>query len=351
MSETSHGLMALGILAVAAFAGPTAAQVTKNTPPPPQPVPNVIANVDQSNIDIAYGAFQRGLYITAFNEAAKRAQQNDPAAMTLLAEIYAQGLGVGRDDSKAAQWYKLAAAKGDREALFALAMFNFQGRAGAQNLEEAARLLDAAARLGHASAAYDLGLLYLQGQQFPQDFKRAAELFVAAADGGNSEAQYALATMYKEGRGVPKDVSKAMRLMQQASVGGNLDAMVEFAIAQFNGEGVNKDEAAAAQLFLKAAHLGSPVAQNRLARILMAGRGMPADATDAVKWHMIAKAGGDSDPDLDVFAGKQKPAVREAADQGGQEVVVDRRGCPPLTASAFTGRPHAPCSIPHCSTS
>jgi TPR repeat protein len=312
-----HRLIALGLLAVAAVATPTAAQVTKNTPPPPL-APNAAANVE-SSIDLAYGAFQRGHYLTAFNEATKRAQQNDPAAMTLLGEIYAQGLGVGRDDSKAAQWYKLAAAKGGRDALFALAMFNFQGRAGTQNLEEAARLLDAAAKLGHAGAAYDLGLLYLQGQQFSQDFKRASELFAAAAEAGNSEAQYALATMYKEGRGVQKDMSKAMRLMQQASVAGNLDAMVEFAIAQFNGEGINKDEPAAAQLFLKAAHLGSPIAQNRLARIRMAGRGMPADATEAVKWHMVAKAGGASDPELDIFAGKQTPAVREAADKAAKK--------------------------------
>jgi uncharacterized protein len=95
--------------------------------------------------------------------------------------------------------------------------------------------------------------------------------------------------------------------------------MVEFAIAQFNGEGTDKDEAAAARLFLKAAHLGSPIAQNRLARVLMAGRGMPADATEAVKWHLIAKASGDSDPDLDVFAAKQKPTVREAADAAAKK--------------------------------
>jgi len=107
--------------------------------------------------------------------------------------------------------------------------------------------------------------------------------------------------------------------MQQATIGGNVDAMVEFAIAQFNGEGTSKDEAAAARLFLKAAQLGSPVAQNRLARILMAGRGMPADPTGAVKWHMISKAGGASDPDLDVFAAKQQPAVREAADQAAKK--------------------------------
>ena len=181
-------------------------QATKNAPPqwptPPQPSANT---TDQSNIDIAYGAYQRGLYITAFNEATKRAQQNDAAAMVLLGEMYAQGLGVGRDDAKAAQWYKAAAEKGNRDALFALAMFSFQGRVGPSNQTEAARLLEAAAKLGHAGAAYNLALLYLQGQQFPQDFRRAGELFTAAAEAGNSEAQYALATMYKEGRGVAKD--------------------------------------------------------------------------------------------------------------------------------------------------
>ncbi|MGC2042396.1 MAG: HcpA family protein, partial [Pseudolabrys sp.] len=55
------------------------------------------------------------------------------------------------------------------------------------------------------------------------------------------------------------------------------------------------------------------------ARILMAGRGMPANATEAVKWHMIAKASGNSDPDLDVFAGKQKPAVIETADKAAKK--------------------------------
>ena len=165
--------------------------------------------------------------------------------------------------------------------MFALAMFNFEGRAGPRNPDEAARLLAAAAKLGHAAAAYDLGLLYLQGQQFPQDFARAAELFRAAANAGNAEAQYALATMVKEGRGVSDQALLEAHAFDgaKASVAGNVDAMVEFAIAQFNGDGTKKDEAAAAKLFLKAARRGSPIAQDRLARILMAGRGMPAEPT------------------------------------------------------------------------
>src|SRR5579885_3442561 len=261
----------------------------------------------------------RGYYLTALREATKRAQQNDPAAMTLLGEIYSQGLGVPRDDNKAAQWYKLAASRGDAHALFALAMFAFQGRACAPNPEEGTRLLTEAAKLGLPVAAYDLGLLYLDGHQVPQDFGRAAQLFRTAADAGNPEAQYALATLYKEGRGVPKDPAQAARLLGAASVAGNLDAMVEYAIAQFNGDGVPKNESAAAQLFLRAARRGSPIAQDRLARILMAGRGMPANPVEAVKWHLIAQAGGSSDPELDVFASKQSKDVRDAAERAARK--------------------------------
>jgi TPR repeat protein len=125
--------------------------------------------------------------------------------------------------------------------------------------------------------------------------------------------------MYKEGRGVPQDVAEAARLMGLASVAGNVDAMVEYAIAQFNGSGIAKNEAAAAKLLLIAARRGSPIAQDRLARVLMAGRGVPADAIEAVKWHIVAKAGGASDPDLDVFAGRQTQAVRDAAEAAAKK--------------------------------
>ena len=132
--------------------------------------------------DLAYGAFQRGYYITAFAIATQRVNEHkDVKAMTLLAELYANGLGVERDDKKAAEWYRLAADRGDREAIFALAMFNLGGRIGAVNREQGAKLFAAAAKLGQPAAAYNLALLYLEGQLFPQDFTRAAELFRAAS--------------------------------------------------------------------------------------------------------------------------------------------------------------------------
>jgi TPR repeat protein len=180
-------------------------------------------------------------------------------------------------------------------------------------------LLAAAAKLGQPAAAYNLGLLYLEGRQFPQDFKRAAELFQIAAQAGTPEAQYALATLYKDGRGVAQDPIQATRLMGEAAKADFLDAEVEYAIALFNGTGTGKDETRAAALFRKAAMQGSPIAQNRLARIYAFGRGVPKpDPVQAIRWHLISKAGGASDLYLDDYTQKQSPEVRAAAEQAAK---------------------------------
>jgi hypothetical protein len=52
-----------------------------------------------------------------------------------------------------------------------------------------------------------------------------------------------------------------------------------------------------------------------MARLLMAGRGMPANVAEAVKWHIIAKANGAGDPELDIFAAKQPADVRAEAEK------------------------------------
>ena len=68
-------------------------------------------------------------------------EKNDPKSMALLAELYANGLGVPKDDAKAVEWYKRAADRGDREAMFQLGVFRFSGRGGQRVISiEAAKL-------------------------------------------------------------------------------------------------------------------------------------------------------------------------------------------------------------------
>jgi TPR repeat protein len=163
-------------------AGASAQGVLPRSKPQPPAVATLPDQPPEPGADMAFYAYQRGLYLTALLRATKQVEQrSDPKSMTLLGELYAEGLGVPRNDQKAAEWYKLAADRGDREAMFALAMFRIGGRGGVKDRDEAARLLASAAKLGHAAAAYDLALLYLEGQLFPRDFTRAAELFRVAA--------------------------------------------------------------------------------------------------------------------------------------------------------------------------
>ena len=108
-------------------AAPPAAQ--PETPPAPQP---------EAAVDLAFGAYQRGDYLLAFNEARRRAEtEQDTKAMTLLGELYAGGFGTPRDDDKAFEWYRKAAGRGDRAAMAALGLFYLKGRAPATNRLEA----------------------------------------------------------------------------------------------------------------------------------------------------------------------------------------------------------------------
>src|SRR5690606_25456724 len=77
--------------------------------------------------DLAYGAYQRGYYLTALNVATPLALAGNAAAQTLIAEIYLRGLGVRLDIAKATEWYEKAAAQGVSEAVFQLAMILLDG--------------------------------------------------------------------------------------------------------------------------------------------------------------------------------------------------------------------------------
>jgi TPR repeat protein len=81
---------------------------------------------------------------------------------------------------------------------------------------------------------------------------------------------------------------------------------------------VPKDESSAAALFRKVAHKGNAIAQNRLARILATGRGLPTDPVAATKWHTIAKAGGASDVWLENYLQSIKDSERAAGENAAR---------------------------------
>jgi len=266
--------------------------------------------------DLAFGAFQRGLYQTALQEALKRVAANpgDAPAMTLLGELYRDGLAVRRDPAEAAKWYRLAAARGDRQAQFALAIAHLGGAGVDKSPALARQWFEKAAAQDHAGALYNLGVMELESEV--QDARKAAAFFEKAADRGDPDAAYGLAILLREGTGVDKNRARSLIYLRTAAEARHVAAMVEYGIALFNGEGGSKDEAGAARLFAKAAAQHSAVGQNRLARLYVSGRGVKVNIVEAMKWHILARAGGLSDPWLESklpgLSAQERAAIEQA---------------------------------------
>ncbi|CAH1654409.1 tetratricopeptide repeat protein [Chelatococcus asaccharovorans] len=259
-----------------------------------------LPSLPDPNADLAYGAYQRGLYRRAYDEAKARVDQNprDAAALTLLAELTYQGLGVRQDFAKAAEWYKLAEAQGDPNAAFGLAMMMLAGRGVPKNEMAALSYLEKAAKAGQGPASYNLAVALISTGK-PDDLKRAVDLLRTAAEGEIGDAQYALAVLTKQGRGVQQSDTEAAQWMARAAANDNISAQVEYAIMLFNGEGVKADEKRAARLFALAAGRGNAIAQNRYARLLLMGRGVPKSRVEAASWNLMAAQQGLTDRWLD----------------------------------------------------
>src|SRR5688500_18115979 len=128
--------------------------------PPPRAAPPPLAAREP---DLAYAAYQRGLFLTALSEASARIKRDptDAAAMTLIGELHNQGLGMRQDPYKAAEWFRLAGRRGDARALAALGLMALDGRGMDKNRQQGRAWLEAAAAKGEPAASYNLALLLL----------------------------------------------------------------------------------------------------------------------------------------------------------------------------------------------
>ena len=268
--------------------------------------------------DFAFGAFQRGYFLTAFSLALERAEVGDPVAQTLLAELLTRGLGVKQDIAAAIDWYTLAAKGEDPEALYSLGRLHLEGIGVAQDFGKAADYLERAAKRGHPVAAREFAYLLLQGQGRERNAMLAAAYLRRAAARGDMDSQYALGGLYTEGVGVVSNEEQAARWYLAAARNGHVGAEIEYAIMLFNGRGVAKDEANAARWFREAARADQPLAQVRLARLLAEGRGIDADPAEAARWYLIAKSHGLQDDFLDSWIARLDPETLQAATEAAQ---------------------------------
>ncbi len=304
----------LPLLLVAAAGAASAEDAAKETQAPAAtvtpgeaPAAKSGESVDQERFggppaDAAYGAFQRGLYMTAYNLAIPRAEAGDAAAQTLVAEILSRGLGVKRDEATAAKWYQLAAEQGVPEAQFQYALMLIDGRYVAKDAQGAYALMQSAAEAGNRLAMFNFAQLIVQREPGSAGLAKAAVYYQRAADGGLADAQYAMSQLYANGAGgKSRDDAEARRWLALAARQNFDTAQLDLATWLVEGRGGARDLKAGFGWMHRAALGGNVAAQNRLAKLYMGGIGTEPSATDAAAWYFLARRRGLTDPEMEDF--------------------------------------------------
>ena len=256
----------------------------------------------QHPADKAFGAFQRGLYITALNLARPLAEKGDAAAQTLVAEILSRGLGVARAPEEAAKWYVEAARGGNPEAKFQYALLLLDGKYVAKDRDEAFRLMGEAAAAGNALARFNYAQMIVDEKPGPSGLAEAAEWYERAARQGLPDAQYAIAMILAQGNaGRDRDEATARKWLELAARGGFDTAMFDLAVWMVEGRGGERDYEAGFLWMRNAAKSGNVAAQNGLAKLYRMGLGTEGDSIEAAAWYILARRAGLDDPEMNVF--------------------------------------------------
>lgn len=310
----------------AAGAAGTAVDQDKGDRPLPQPatteerapLPDLDPARFGKQIDEAYGAYQRGLYKTAYNLALPRAQNGDPAAQTLVAELLARGLGVPVNAKEAARWYAAAAERGVPEAQFQYALMLLDGNFVPKDEKEAHALMQAAAEAGNALAQFNFAQLLVS--ENPNDLSRATDYYERAAEAGIADAQYALAQVYANGvGGREQDDVRARGLLEKAARQNFDTAQLDLAQWLIEGRGGARDYEKGFSWMQMAARGGNVAAQNRLAKLYVTALGTEPDPILAAAWYIVARRAGLIDREMeDYLQGLTDQQLQEAVQRANR---------------------------------
>ncbi|MDZ5699192.1 tetratricopeptide repeat protein [Chelativorans sp. M5D2P16] len=267
--------------------------------------------------DAAFGAFQRGYYLTALKLARPRAEAGDPAAQTLMAEIYARGLGVAKDVEKAAELYAEAAKQGIPEAQMQYALILIDGSLVEKDPEQALTLMRSAAEAGEPLAQFNLAQMMMESGSSVDE---AVRWYERAASARLPDAQYAMAQIHTHGVGhKQQDEAEALRWLRKAARQNYDTAQLDLGTWLVEGRGGKADPKKGFAWLKRAAESGNIAAQNRVAKLYRAGIGVEADSVLAAAWYILARRAGLEDPEMKGFmAGLTDEELKEAVERANR---------------------------------
>jgi TPR repeat protein len=232
-----------------------------------------------------------GAEIAALRE---RADGGDGEAALRLGRIYEDGLGVPRDDRRAAAWYQRGAALGNRLAMCCLAGALFDGRGVEPSPEAAVAWLLDATEDGGPNGCHRLAMMMMRGEGVEPEPEIARSLFTVAAMAGHLPSLFTTieeeALRYRRAATGPGGRRSTVEAPASgpASLPGAAD--LDAGLLVWNGDaGLPCDDALAVELFRSAARQGNALAAACLSHALNKTDG---DGDESQAWLEVAARAG-----------------------------------------------------------
>lgn len=147
------------------------------------------ADADTGAVDQAVQAYRNGDYAAALDGFKPAAEAGNPAAQYWLGQMYAEGIGVDKDMTKAAEWTEKSAKQGEIAAMRALGGLYLRGEGVLQDYEQGHQWLEKAAYSNDAVAQRELGQTYEKGEGVEQSKVWAYVWYNYAAKNGDQQAE------------------------------------------------------------------------------------------------------------------------------------------------------------------
>jgi TPR repeat protein len=167
-----------------------------------------------------------------FDSLRVASMKKHPDAIGALGYLYANGIYVEKNETKARSYFQEAVDLGSKDSRLNLGLFLVHGKGGAMDMKKGLSLLQEMTLEGHTQAALALGQLYYTGDHSENnepDYAQAYTFLLAPAETGNPAAQNFIGVILRDGRIGPKDIDSAHIWFEKAAWQGNPKACTNLA--------------------------------------------------------------------------------------------------------------------------
>jgi len=212
----------------------------------------------------------------------RQCQRGDPRACAALGSMYADGVGVPRDDARAFELLVGACREGDVVGWVNLGTLYSRPSAAIRDDDLAAAIFGRACAEGVPLACANLGALVAQGRGAVQDEERARALFARSCTDGSPQGCFNLAARLEFVRTPESDARAAELYQRSCDLGWGLGCERLATLRERGAPGVPRDAGSARELFSEACELGRASACARFGG--PADEPAPPDTTPRFGW-------------------------------------------------------------------